>query len=204
MPLGVNWAKVRELRAMGWSLAKIGAEVGCSPSMAKRILDHAKAGKFHPGPTYNRGAMSAETADALDQLLNDGELDNSKIAAKLQIRIRSVRARRQALGLDNNPDSRAHLELSLEDRLRLAEQMIEDGEPHLAVKDIAHVSDRTLKKYFPGTAWTPQQCGRSAQMIHELNYIAASVYGVSDRGYVQQKSVSMGHRYPKAKVGVHS
>lgn len=197
MTNGVNWAKVRELRAMGYTYQRIHEELGCSQSMAKKVIDAAKRGQMEPRRPHFRGSMTTETGETLDELLEAGELDNSKIAAQLGVRRASVVARRRALGLNNNPDHRAHLTTTVDDRLDMAGRMIADGESRLAVKKLVGMSDKTLEKYFPGTAWTPAQCGEYAQMTHELNYIAASVYGVKDLGYVQQKSVSMGHRYGK-------
>lgn len=58
-----------------------------------------------------------------------------------------------------------------QERLEAARLMLEDGVSHKDISRTLHMTRETLRRHFPGTAWTTQQSGRLAQMVRQLNRI---------------------------------
>ena len=97
----------------------------------------------------------------------------SQIATRLGCSTKSVERWRSSRGLTTLPEN-ASRRVSPE-RLEAARSMLADGASHKDICRTLRMNRETLRRHFPGTAWTPEQSGRLAQMVRQLNRIEAFV-----------------------------
>lgn len=93
----------------------------------------------------------------------------TQIAARAGCSTRTVVRWRRSQGLTTLPEN-ASVPASQE-RLDAARRMLEDGVSHKDISRTLRMNPETLRRHFPGTAWTTQQSGRLAQMVRQLNRI---------------------------------
>lgn len=97
----------------------------------------------------------------------------SQIATRLGCSTKTVERWRSSRGLTKLPEN-ASRRVSPE-RLEAARSMLADGASHKDICLTLHMNRGTLRRHFPGTAWTPSQSGQLAQMVRKLNRLEAFV-----------------------------
>ena len=93
---------------------------------------------------------------------------NTQIAEKVGCGLRSVTRIRKELGLSLPRAASWERRISAE-RLQKAAVMVADGASWADIQRTLHVSVHTLRRHFPGTAWTAQQSGAQGRMGRKFN-----------------------------------
>lgn len=93
----------------------------------------------------------------------------NQIAVRVGCSTRTVERWRRSQGLTERP---AHASYpATPERLEAARSMLADGASHKDICLTLRMNRETLRRHFPGTAWTPSQSGHLAQMVRQLNQL---------------------------------
>ena len=93
-----------------------------------------------------------------------------QIAEAFGCTTRTVTRTRARLGLSNPHPAYSGRPLDSE-RLNKARALIEEGLSHNQISQMLGIRHETLVRHFPGTQWTPEEGGKYARMVHQLNQI---------------------------------
>lgn len=94
-----------------------------------------------------------------------------QIAERLGCDPKTVHRWRRAQGLTTLPENSGYPVTP--ERLEAARLMFADGASRHDVSLTLRMHEGTLRRYFPGTAWTFEESGRMSQMVQHLNRIEA-------------------------------
>lgn len=96
-------------------------------------------------------------------------LSANEIAVRLGCTQRTVVRIRKATGTSKPANSEyTGVRLDLR-RLQAAREMLDEGAPHAEIMRTLGLSRKTLRKYFPGTAWDKYQVSELARAVRDTN-----------------------------------
>jgi DNA invertase Pin-like site-specific DNA recombinase len=116
-----------------------------------------KPARRHKAPTIDRQRVKA--------LVEDG-WPNTEIAKLLDCHVDSISRIRNELGISHHYRGRT----MTPERLARIAGMIADGWPHREITRTEGATPETLNKYFPGTAWTPQQTAEHISALRAVSH----------------------------------
>lgn len=112
-------------------------------------------------PLRPRGVVDRQE---LARLVADG-WTLPQLAEHYEVHVRTIGRIKTALGIAAQPPSHP----MTPERLAKIRDMLDDGAPHAEIARTLHVDPHTIRKYFPGTAWTKQQHAEHVSALRRLN-----------------------------------
>lgn len=152
----IDRQELTDLVNAGWSSQQIADSIGVDVSTIQR---HRK----RHGLNTAGGAERKADRDTVKALVEQG-LKSREIAQRLGIHEHSVSRIRAELGIAHEYRGKP----MTPERLHTIEQMIEDGWSHEEIHRTEGADVTTLRKYFPGTAWTRDQISEHTRALRQL------------------------------------
>jgi len=148
----------------GLNRLQLAARFGISPGVVTKIRNELGLPLDQPYRPPSRPSARKIDRDTVKALIEQGET-NAEIAARFNCHADSVTRIRTELGLTHPKLGRPMTET----RLHAIWQMLFDGWSHEEIHRTEGADVTSIRRYFPGTAWTPEQVGEHARILRTVN-----------------------------------
>jgi len=152
----IDREELAALVADGWTTAEIAAHYDAHVDSISKIRRHLGISADQRAPRIDREEVAR---------LVDNGWTNRAIAKELHVHPDSISRIRHELGITNPHRPRP----MTPERLTRIREMIEDGWSHAEIHRTEGADKETLARYFPGTAWTPQQRAEYVSTLRSIN-----------------------------------